>query len=143
MLKNFVSIRNVGRFLNCNPNGDVELRRMNLIFGGNGQGKTTLCAIVRSLQSGDSRYLSERVTRGQSDEPAVMIRIDAGNANFGSSGWSTTMPNIAVYDSEFVHENIYAGEVVDHDHKRKLYRVMIGEHGVSLARKVKGNKGPS
>ena len=136
MLKKFLSIRNIGRFRNCQPVGDVELRRLNLIFGGNGQGKTTLCAIIRSLQTGDSRYLSERTTRGQPDAPAVMIRTDGGNANFGSGGWSETMPAVAIYDSKFIHQNIYAGELVDHDHKKRLYRVMIGEQGVTLARKV-------
>lgn len=136
MLKKFISLRNIGRFLDCKPNGDVELRRLNLVFGGNGQGKTTLCAIVRSLRGGDSRYLTERVTRGQSDSPAAIIRTDTGNAAFGSSGWSQTLPAIAVYDNEFIHENIHAGEIVDHDHKKRLYRVMIGEQGVALARKV-------
>lgn len=136
MLKKFITVRNVGRFLKCTASGDVELQRLNLIFGGNGQGKTTLCAIVRSLQGGDSRYLSERTTRGQTDAPSVVIRTDAGNASFDSGGWSQTMPAIEVYDSEFIHENVYAGEFVDHDHKKQLYRVMIGERGVILARKV-------
>jgi wobble nucleotide-excising tRNase len=49
MLQRIISIRNVGRFLNCSASGDVTFRRFTLIFAENGRGKTTLCAILRSL----------------------------------------------------------------------------------------------
>lgn len=51
-LKKVVSIQNVGRFHNAIVAGDVEFRKFTLIYGENGRGKTTLCAILRSLQSG-------------------------------------------------------------------------------------------
>ena len=48
MLQRIVSIKSVGRFKRCVAAGDVTFRRYTVIFE-NGRGKTTLCAILRSL----------------------------------------------------------------------------------------------
>ena len=44
-----------------------------------------------------------------------------------------TKPAIAIFDGVFVAENVHSGEVVDIEHKRNLYRVIIGDDGVKLA----------
>ena len=51
MLKKFASIKNVGVFRNSPASGDTELRKLTLVHGDNGRGKTTLCAILRSLRT--------------------------------------------------------------------------------------------
>jgi wobble nucleotide-excising tRNase len=50
MIRELISIRNVGRFLSYGASKDVEFKRYTLIFAENGRGKTTLCAILRSLR---------------------------------------------------------------------------------------------
>lgn len=52
MPRKIIAIKNVGRFLSYSASGNVELKRYNLIFAENGPGKTTLCAILRSLHLG-------------------------------------------------------------------------------------------
>ena len=136
MIKKIIALKNVGRFANCKAAGDVEFKELTLIYGGNGQGKTTLCAVFRSLAWNDGRYLSERKTRGQPESPKVEILTDDGVKRFDGISWDSSYSPIAIYDSEFIHENIYAGEMIDHDHKRKLYRVMVGEKGVELASRI-------
>jgi len=136
MLKKIIAVENVGKFINCNAAGDVEFRRLTLIYGENGRGKTTLCDIFRSLATGDPGYVTGRKTLGNRAPQSITIRFDAQSAVFKDVAWSTTLPKLAIFDSAFVHENVYAGEYVDHDHKKNLYRVIVGEHGVSLARKV-------
>lgn len=54
MIGQFKYIQNVGRFAEVQGNADLVLKRLNLIYSENGRGKTTLCAILRSLSSGDS-----------------------------------------------------------------------------------------
>ena len=61
MLKKFVNIENISRFKSFNASGDVELKRHSLLFGENGRGKTTVCAILRSLQTGASVHTSSAV----------------------------------------------------------------------------------
>lgn len=136
MLKKIVAIENVGKFASCNAAGDVEFRRFTVIYAENGRGKTTLCDILRSLASGDPAYIAGRKTLGNQAAQSVNIRLDGQSAEFKDASWNTTYPELAIFDSAFVHENVYAGEYVDHDHKKNLYRVIVGEHGVSLARKV-------
>ena len=64
MLRKIVSIKNVGRFATYGASGDVELKRYSLIFAENSRGKTTLCALLRSLQSGDRTHVIGRTTLG-------------------------------------------------------------------------------
>ena len=60
-IKKFLSVKNVGRLVNCTQKGP-ELSRYNLFFAENGRGKTTLCAVLRSLQTGEYEHISERTT---------------------------------------------------------------------------------
>ncbi|HLV94776.1 MAG TPA: AAA family ATPase, partial [Candidatus Acidoferrales bacterium] len=108
MLRKIIRIKNVGRFENYAALGDVTMKRYNLIFAENGRGKTTLCAILRSLQSGDPAFVNGRTTLGSQDVPEVTILTDAGPTEFVGGHWSATVPNIAIFDSTFVSENVYS-----------------------------------
>ncbi len=110
--------------------------KLTLLFAENGQGKTTLCAILRSLQSGRYEFISERKTLGAGDPCSAQIRLDGNTISFSNDSWSAKYPNIAIFDSVFVHDNVYAGDYVEHDHKKNLYRVIVGAQGVQLAQKV-------
>jgi wobble nucleotide-excising tRNase len=136
MLKKFVAINNVGRFQKYGAAGDVELKRYNLFFAENGRGKTTLCAILRSLQTGDPAHVLGRTTLGGTDAPQINILFDTGTASFSNGGWSTTVPSIAIFDATFVSENVYSGDTVDIEHRRSLYRIIVGKQGVDLAQKI-------
>ena len=136
MIEKFISIKNIGRFRNCSPRGDVSFRKLTLLFAENGRGKTTLCAIFRSLQTGLSKYISERQTLGTTDSASVQVRLAGNTYSFATKGWSSTHSDIVVFDSVFVHDNVYAGDYVEHEHKKNLYRVVVGFKGVQLARKV-------
>ena len=135
-IKKILRIEGIGKFRSCKPHGDVELRDVSLIYAENGRGKTTLCDILRSLQSGDASAIGGRETLGPSGKPKVEIRTDTGTATFLNGAWSETIPEVYVYDSKFVHENVYAGEIVDHEQKRNLLRIIVGEKGVQLAETV-------
>ena len=136
MLHKIISIKNVGRFLKYSASGDVELKRYNLIFAENGRGKTTLCAVLRSLQSGEPAHVLGRTALGTGDAPEIKVLLDGRTATFSNSAWSTTVPHLAIFDSTFVSENVYSGDAVGLDHKRNLYRVIVGKQGVDLARRI-------
>jgi wobble nucleotide-excising tRNase len=143
VLRKFISIKNVGRFEKCNATGHVELKAYNLIFAENGRGKTTLCAILRSLQSGDPTHVIGRTTLGSTDPPEINILTNGGIATFRLGAWTAPIPEIAIFDSTFVSENVHSGEVVSIDHRRSLYTVIVGKHGVDLAQKIDGLDGKS
>ncbi len=136
MLEKFISIKNIGRFHNCCPPGDVTFRKLTLLFAENGRGKTTLCAILRSLQTGQPEFISERRTLGETGLASVQMRLDGNTYSYGADGWSAIHSDIAIFDSVFVHDNVYAGDYVEHEHKKNLYRLIIGVQGVQLARQI-------
>ncbi len=136
MIEKFISIKNIGRFRDCSPKGDVTFRKLTLLFAENGRGKTTLCAILRSLETGQHEFISERKTLGATDAASVQMRLGGNTLNFSSNAWSGTHSGIAIFDSVFIHDNVYAGDYVDHDHKKNLYRVIVGAQGVQLAKQI-------
>lgn len=136
MIKKVVSIKNVGKFVNYSCSGDVSFRRLTLIYAENGEGKTTLSAILRSLRSGVPGSIQERRTLGQKGTPSVQLRLSGANAAFTGTGWDRTEPALEIFDSTFVSQNVYAGDAVEHEHKKNLHRFAIGETGVTLAERI-------
>lgn len=136
MIEKFIAIKNIGRFRNCTPHGDVSFRKLTLLHAENGCGKTTLCAIIRSLMSGNADYISERKAIGTSDDAYVNLRLWGSNYTFANNSWSAVYPDLAVFDTAFIHENVYSGDYVDHDQKKNLYRVIVGPQGVNLANQI-------
>jgi wobble nucleotide-excising tRNase len=136
MLHKIIKIRNVGRFENCAWRGGAQFESMSLIYGENGRGKSTFCDLLRSLQSGAPEPLLGRKRLGAVGDCEVELLTTGGKVTFAKGAWSKTQPEIAIFDTVFVHQNVFAGDRVDHEHKRNLYRVIVGEVGVKLAEKV-------
>lgn len=137
MIEKFIKIKNIGTFRDCCPRGDVTLKKLTLLYAENGQGKTTLCGILRSLQTGQPGFILERETLGGSGPPFVELRLTEQTAKFEDKTWSVPSNHqIIIFDSVFIHENVYAGNYVEHDHRKKLYEVIIGSSGVRLAQKI-------
>jgi wobble nucleotide-excising tRNase len=71
---------------------------------------------------------------GSKSDTEIDLLADGEIVRFTTNGgWSKTKPAISIFDATFVTENVYSGEFVDVDHKRRLYRVIIGQNGRVLA----------
>ncbi len=136
MLSKFVSIKNIGRFLNSNSAGDVTLRDYNLIFAENGRGKTTLCAILRSLKTNDCNHIFGRKTLGIQDQPEVNILFDTGNIRFENGIWTDNINEIEIFDNTFISDNVFSGEIIGTEQRKNLAEVIVGKEGVSIARRI-------
>lgn len=136
MIEKFISIKNIGQFRDCRSRGNVTFGKLTLLYAENGRGKTTLCSILRSLQSGKPEFISERKTLGTNDPASVQIRLSGNNIAFTNDAWSATHPEIEIFDSVFIHNNVYAGDYVDHEHRKNLYRVVVGANGAKLAKDI-------
>lgn len=133
MLKKIIAIKNVGCFHNSAASGNPQLAKHTFIVGANGFGKTTICAVLRSLQTGKAAHVVGRKTLGVSDPQNIELLLATGLVRFDGMAWTAPYPSISIFDGVFVSENIHSGEVVEIDHKRSLYRVIIGDDGVNLA----------
>jgi wobble nucleotide-excising tRNase len=113
MLQRIISIKSVGRFKNSRAAGDVTFRRYTLLFAENGRGKTTLCAILRSLFTNTPDLIIGRTTLGSMELPEVQLLTTNGNVAFRNGAWSDAFPDIAVFDGTYISENVFVGDVVD------------------------------
>ncbi len=138
MVEKIIQIKNVGRFRNYSANGDVAFRKMTLVYAENGRGKTTLCAILRSLQNGQAEFISERKTLATADSEFVHIRINGTDYKFINNTWTATHSDVVIFDPVFVNDNVYSGDYVEHDHKKNLYHLIVGAQGVQLAKQIEG-----
>ncbi|MGR3436771.1 MAG: AAA family ATPase [Shimia sp.] len=137
MIRKILKIRNVGRFTDFKPSGDVTFGRYTLIYADNGTGKSTLCDVIRSLQTGDPDLIVGRRTLGRTDPQEVDILLDGGErALFRNGAWSQTLGGVTIFDAGYVSRNVHAGEIVDPDHRKNLFRVIVGEEGVRLSERV-------
>ena len=141
MLEKIVHIKSIGRFRNYSANGDVTFRKLTLVYGENGRGKTTLCAILRSLQTGQNEFISERKTLADTASSEVHLRLGGDSYRFTNGAWTNTHPDVLIFDPVFINENVYSGDYVEHEHKKNLYRVIVGQVGVQLAQQIEALDG--
>jgi len=136
MLEKIVQIKSIGRFRDYAARGDVMFRKLTLVYAENGRGKTTLCSILRSLQTGQPEFIAERKTLGATDAAFVHLRLNNANYQFTDGEWTVSYPDVLIFDPVFVNDNVYSGDYVEHEHKKNLYRVIVGAQGVQLARQI-------
>jgi len=136
MIEKIVSINNIGKFKNFVAVGDIAFDKLSLIFALNGQGKTTLASILRSLRTGEGSYVNERATLGGESTPSIEIRCQGFSAKFRNGLWDNTLPTIEIFDSTFIDDNVYSGNIIEYEHKKNLFCWAIGEEGVKLANRI-------
>jgi len=68
--------------------------------------------------------------------PEVHLLTATGPISFRNRAWTAVFPDIAVFDGTYVSENVFAGDAVGTEHRRNLYRVIIGAQGVALAARM-------
>ena len=141
MLKRINKIKNIGRFVDCHSAG-CEFAKETIIFGYNTQGKSMLTAILRSIQTGNNDIIIGRKTFGATTGKYVEIDFEEGGANdkyvFQNRVWNKSNPNILIFDSKFITENIFEGENITFDQQKSLNTVIIGKKGQDLYDEIVG-----
>lgn len=140
-LQRFKLVRNVGRFSSfaAGTTDELKHKKLTLVYGENGLGKTTLTAILRSLASGNPMPIQERRRLGAMHAPHIVIEIEnAADAVFMNGAWSSTFPGVLVFDDTFVNENVHSGLSVLALQRQNLHDFIIGRDGVQLVQDLDG-----
>ena len=134
MITKFNVLRNIGQFDSVTVPNTVRHERLTVIYSENGRGKTTLTAVLRSYATGNPLPIRERRRLGAAHPPHIVLDCTAGPqpAVFQNDTWNRTRENIAIFDDNFVNENIYSGLSVDSEHRQNLHDLIIGSQGVTL-----------
>ena len=139
MLKRVQKILNIGRFADCRTPG-CEFSGETIIFGYNTQGKSTFTAILRSIQPGNGGLLIGRKTFGSTGAKNIEIDFEENNANdkyiFQNRLWNKSNPNILIFDSKFISENVFDGENITFEQQKSLNTVIIGKRGQDLNKEI-------
>jgi len=129
------NIKKVGKFVDCKAAGS-QFQENTIIYGRNTLGKSTLTAIFRSIQTGDKKIIEGKKSFGILGSPDIKIRFTDGTSNkildFNSNLWSEGNPNILIFDTQFISENVFQGEEITFDNQKSLNQIIIGEKGIEL-----------
>lgn len=128
-------LRNVGKFEDVTAGAQLPFGRVTVIYAENARGKTTLAALLRSLASGRAELVTERARLGSLQPPHIVIDTGSGApAVFQNGAWSSTAPDILIFDDTFVSENVCSGIEVGTTQRQNLHELIVGSQGVTLAR---------
>jgi len=141
MIKRINVLKGVGRFSALNPMRGTEgdFSSLNVIFASNACGKSTLCDVFRSLDTGNPAYVIGRKRLGSDAQPEIVISLEGGQAaRFQNSQWHErdNCPPIHIYDDRFVAENVFIGHHISVDQRRNLYGLVIGDQAIALKQAV-------
>ncbi len=142
MLKKIISIKNIGVLKDCYFNCKDNFDKVNIIYGYNGEGKSTVCAIIRSCIEGKLSLITERKSYycKSNDEIScdILCRENSNNCSykFQNDSWNDNLKNTIIYDSYFIDNCIHTGLNIHSDHQKGLYEFAIGEEGVFLSKRI-------
>jgi len=134
-------LRNIGQFDSVNAGAQLPLTKISLLYAENGRGKTTLAAVLRSLNNGDASLIDERRRLGAVNPPHVVLTFAGAPLVFQNGGWAAPLPRIAVFDDAFVTENVCSGIAIETVHKQNLHELILGARGVALNVTLQGHVG--
>jgi wobble nucleotide-excising tRNase len=130
-------IRSIGNYEDYVAHGDVSLKKFNFIYAENGAGKTTLAAILHSLSNNDGSIIEHHKRLNATSEPLIEIKIeDNTQCRFDNGHWNKDLPEIEVFDSNFVASNVFTGMDIKLDNRRSLYKFVLGNKGINISRKI-------
>lgn len=134
MLRHIQLLRNIGSFDSIAPGAAVPFDQFNLLYAENGRGKTTLATVLRSLGNGDASLILNRHRLGAPQPPHVILAVQGGGLphTFQNGAWSAPLPTVAVFDDNFVAENVCSGIAIDTEHRQNLHELILGAQGVAL-----------
>lgn len=138
MLSKIITLDNLGVFRHGTPKA-ADFERVTLLYAENGRGKSTISAALASLSSGDVGPLIARRTFGGGTQK-VLVRCTTGgasiNVEFDGAKWSSSVPDIVVFDQHFIERNVYAGSEVQTAHHEALLEFALGTAAVKKKQEV-------
>jgi len=132
-------VRSVGKFELVSSGAKLPFAKLTLLYAENGRGKTTLAAILRSLSTGTATLILERRRLAAKQSPHIVIKSNAAAPFvFENGAWSSTFPELVIFDDAFVAENICSGIDIATEHRQNLHEWIVGAQGVALNNILQG-----
>lgn len=148
MIKRFIKISGTGKFLNYIHSAvlpgyrTTDFEKLNLIYGENGSGKTTMSVVLNSLKGNNLLLPKKRAFDTTVSQTVEVLTDNVTNPKltFNSNVWDYHYPNIEIFDIHFINENIYTGLEIQTSHKKNLFEVIFGQQGITLKMQIQSIK---
>ncbi len=129
------TLRNVGLFENGVPQ-PLTFSKANLIYAENGRGKSTLATVLRSCGENAPALLAAKRTLDTDGPIKVGLLLGTSPLAFEDGVWRGPLPNVALFDSEFIERNVFTGQEVRPDQRQSLLEFALGDAAVALKQDV-------
>lgn len=143
MLSKIIEVKNLGKFTDSTACATAQFSKWSIVFGDNGRGKSTLTAMLKSIDEGNANHMLARQTLGQPDRPLakLLFALPAATppnpiATFDGQEWDKQPQPILVFDQGFIDDNVFIGGKVDYAQKLGLYEVFVGKQTGNLVEKT-------
>lgn len=148
MLTELKKVRSIGSFKEFESPNDNSLffDKFNIIFGDNGNGKTTFTTILDSLNKNQPNLISQKKSLNSTNSPYSIIKfqndqnyIFDGNWKLQRNELTTNLDKFIIFNEEFVKKNFFDISF-EKEHKRNLHKIIFGERGVDINNQIEENQ---
>jgi len=131
MIKKLIEIKNLGKFVSFKPiakDWDGIFNKINIIYGENGTGKTTLTQIFKSLIS-ENNILKRKQTFSSNEDISIKLLLEDGLLEFTQNKWNQKNEKLEVFDIYFIEDNVFTGAKFLPENKKNLLDLTLDKEG--------------
>lgn len=131
MLERIHKITSIGLFNDIRP-ASIPFRKLSLIYGDNGRGKSTFASIMRSYTNSESNILLSRKTFNTDSDQYIDLQFGQGNRSiFYNNQWDRKFTDFHVFDLDFIDTNVYSGGEIKPGQRKNLLSFALGQSAVT------------
>lgn len=144
MLKRIKLIQGIGSFYQARGSS-FELGKVNVVYGENRNGKSTICDVLHSLESNNPELILNRkaIPEDATKPPKVEFQFEASTGNhvalFENGAWKVAEPDCSklyVFDHSFIHRNVITGQKQERQNSESVTSFILGEANTALYKQL-------
>jgi wobble nucleotide-excising tRNase len=147
MLRRILKIEGIGSFHSARA-GNTQFSGVNIIYGENRNGKSTLCDIFYSLAANNPELIKDRKEIPRQGTTAKAMKVEfqfdgAINPVFANETWAPALPvdcELHIFDHNFIHRNVISGTVNNRENSENISNFILGEVNTVLFEALKTEK---
>lgn len=141
MLERIQLINNIGNYFQVNA-GSIQFQPVNIIYGENRNGKSTLCDIFYSLALNNPQLILDRKSIIANQAPSEInqtIKIKFSGQSraiqFQNNNWDSIPPDdsrLYIFDHGFIHRNVMTGVNYTRENSTNMSGFILGENATQF-----------
>ena len=147
MLRRIRKIEGIGSYHSARAGG-TQFSDVNIIYGENRNGKSTLCDIFYSLASNNPELIKDRKAIPKQGTVANPMKVEFQFDNapisvFANETWGPGLPadcQLHIFDHNFIHRNVMSGTVNNRENSENISNFILGEENTERFEALKAKK---